>query len=112
VRMALCLVNGGASTNLGLKDLRVQEKEGRTDTRSGLGRPAWADLPRPIPARFGRPFTPVGPYVFMHFSPSICTILMISSLLVEIGPEGWTPTQQPPELFPSLRQLPRGYYYN
>jgi hypothetical protein len=37
----------------------------------GLGpsRPAWADRPRPIPARFGRPFAPVGPYVFMHFAP-------------------------------------------
>jgi hypothetical protein len=73
-------VNGGNSTNLGLKDLRVQEKGDRTDPRSGPGRPAWADRPRPIPARFGRPFTPVGPHVFMHFAPSICTILTMSSL--------------------------------
>jgi hypothetical protein len=26
-------------------------------------------------------------------------------MLVEIGPEGWTPTQQPLESFPSLRLL-------
>jgi hypothetical protein len=34
------------------------------------------------------------------------------ALLVEIGPEGWTPTQQPPEFSPSLRLLLRGYFYN
>jgi hypothetical protein len=79
VRMALSLANGGASTNIGLKVLRVQEKGGRTDPRSGLGRPAWADWPRPIPARFGRPFAPMDPHVFMHFAPSTCTILMMSS---------------------------------
>jgi hypothetical protein len=67
--MALCLANGTSSSNLGLKDLRVQEKGGQTDPRSGPGRPAWADRPRPIPARFGRPFAPVGPHVFMHFAP-------------------------------------------
>jgi hypothetical protein len=78
-RMDLPLANGGASSNLGLKDLRVQEKGGRTDPRSGPSRPAWADRPKPIPARFGRPFAPVGPYVFMHFSPSTCTILTMSS---------------------------------
>jgi hypothetical protein len=75
----LSLVNGGASTNLGLKILRVQEKGGRTDTRTEPGRPSWADRPRPIPARFGRPFALMGPHVFMHFSPSNCTILMMSS---------------------------------
>jgi hypothetical protein len=32
--------NGDASSNLGLNDLRVQEKGGRTDPRSGPGRPA------------------------------------------------------------------------
>jgi hypothetical protein len=32
-------------------------------------------------------------------------------LLVEIGPEGWTPTQQPPESFPSLRSLSRDCYF-
>jgi hypothetical protein len=43
------------------------------------GRPAWADRPRPIPARFGRPFATVGPHAFMHFAPSTCTILTMSS---------------------------------
>jgi hypothetical protein len=61
--------NGGASRVFGLKILRVQGKGGRTDPRSGLGRPAWADWPRPILARFGRPFAPVGPQVIMHFAP-------------------------------------------
>jgi hypothetical protein len=32
-------------------------------------------------------------------------------LLVEIGPEGWTPTQQPPELTPNLRPFLRGSYF-
>jgi hypothetical protein len=79
VRMALSLSNGGASRVLGLKILRVQEKGGRTDPRSGLGRPAWADRPRLISARFGRPFTPVGPQVIMHFASSTCMILTMSS---------------------------------
>jgi hypothetical protein len=76
--MALRLVNGGASTNLGLNDLRVQEKGGRTDPRSGPCRLAWVGRPRPISARIGRPFAPVGPHVFMHFAPSTCTILTMS----------------------------------
>jgi hypothetical protein len=64
--------------------LRVEDpsgarKGGRTDPRSGLGRPAWADRPRPISARFGRPFAPVGPHAFMHFAASTCTILTMSS---------------------------------
>jgi hypothetical protein len=54
-------------------------KGGRTDPRSGPGRPAWADRPRPIPARFGRPVAPVGPRVIMYFAPSICIILTMSS---------------------------------
>jgi hypothetical protein len=78
-RMALCLANGGASSNLGLMDLQVQEKGDRTDPRSGPRRPAWVDRPRPIPARFGHPFAPVGHHVFMHFAPSTCTILTMSS---------------------------------
>jgi hypothetical protein len=78
-RMALCLANGGASSNLGLKDLRVQEKGGRTDPRSGPGRSARADRPRPIPVQFGHPFAPVGPHVFMHIAPYTCTILTMSS---------------------------------
>jgi hypothetical protein len=71
--------DGGASRVLGLKILQVQGKGGRTDARSGLGRPAWVDQPRPISARFGRPFAPVGPQVIMHFSPSTCMILTMSS---------------------------------
>jgi hypothetical protein len=54
-------------------------KGGRTDVGSGLGWPAWADRPRTTLARFGRPFPPVGPHAFMHFSPSICMILALSS---------------------------------
>jgi hypothetical protein len=34
-----------------------------------------------------------------------------TSLLVEIGLEGWTPTQQPPEFSPSLRSLSLGFYF-
>jgi hypothetical protein len=69
VRMALSFANGGASRALGLKILRVQGKGGRTDAGSGPGRPAWADRPRPIPARLSRPFAPVGPHVIMYFAP-------------------------------------------
>jgi hypothetical protein len=72
--MALSLPNGGASRVLGLKILWVQRKGGRTDTGTGLGRPAWADWPRPNSARFDRPFTPMGPQVIMHFAPSTCMI--------------------------------------
>jgi hypothetical protein len=79
VRMALSLSNGGASRVLGLKILRVQGKGGRTDAGTGLGRPAWADRPRPNSARFGRPFALVGPQVIMHFAPSTCMILTMSS---------------------------------
>jgi hypothetical protein len=79
VRMALSLSSGGASRVLGLKILRVQGKGGRTDARTGLGRTAWADRPRPNSARFGRPFAPVGPQVIMHFSLSTCMILTMSS---------------------------------
>jgi hypothetical protein len=78
-RMALCFTNGDTSNNLGLKDLRVQEKGGRTDPRSGPGRPDRPDWPRPILARFGRPFAPMGSHVFMHFAHSTCTILTMSS---------------------------------
>jgi hypothetical protein len=79
VRMALHSANGGASRTLGLKILRVQGKGGQTNPRSGPGRPDWSDRSRPIPARFGRPFAPVGPRVIMHFSPSTCMILTMSS---------------------------------
>jgi hypothetical protein len=72
--------NGGTSKVLGLKILQVQGKGGgRTDARSGLGRPAWVDRPRHILVRFSRPFAPVGPQVIMHFAPSTCMILTMSS---------------------------------
>jgi hypothetical protein len=73
----LSFANGG--TDLGWKILRVQGKGGRTDPGTRPGRPAWADRRRPFPARFGRPFVPVGSHVFMHFAPSTCTILTMSS---------------------------------
>jgi hypothetical protein len=53
----------------------------------------------------------------MHFTLKYQTLLCLVStlfswkLLVEIGPEGWTPTQQPPEFSPSLRLLPQGLYF-
>jgi hypothetical protein len=75
----LSFANGGASRDLGLKILWVQGKGGRTNPGTGPGRPAWADQPRPIPARLGRPFAPVGPQVIMHFAASTCTILTMSS---------------------------------
>jgi hypothetical protein len=67
-----------------LQGFRVEDpsgarKGGRTDPPSGLGRPAWADQPRPISARFSRPFVPVGPHAFVHFAPSTCMILTMSS---------------------------------
>jgi hypothetical protein len=76
---SLSLANGGASRSLGLKIFRVQGKGDRTDVGSGLGQLAWADWPRPISAWLGRPFAPVGPQVIMHFVPSICMILTMSS---------------------------------
>jgi hypothetical protein len=77
--MALPLSNGGTSRVLGLKILQVQGKGGRTGHGSGLGRPAWADRPGPTSARFGRPFAPVCPHEIMHFAPSTCMILTMSS---------------------------------
>jgi hypothetical protein len=71
--------NGGASTYLGLKCLHAQERGEPNRPQGGPGRPTWADRPRPILARFGHPFAPVGSHVFMHFAPSICTILTMSS---------------------------------
>jgi hypothetical protein len=64
-----------------LQGFRVEDPSGVgwTDPWSGLGRPAWADQTRPISARFGRPFAPVGPQVIMHFAPSTCMILTMSS---------------------------------
>jgi hypothetical protein len=58
--MALYLANGGASTNLGLKILRVQEKGGRTDPRSAPGRPVWADTGQAHPGPVRSPFSSRG----------------------------------------------------
>jgi hypothetical protein len=67
-----------------LHELRVEDpsgakKGGRTDPGTGPGRPAWTNRPRPIQACLSRPFAPVGPHAFMHFAPSTCTILTMSS---------------------------------
>jgi hypothetical protein len=67
-----------------LHEFRVEGPSGAR--KGGLNRPLeWArpavlaDRPRPIPAWFGRPFSPVGPCVFVHFASSTCTILTMSS---------------------------------
>jgi hypothetical protein len=73
------LVNGGASRILGLKILRVQGKGGPNRRQKWAGQAGLGDRPRPISAQFGRPFAPVGPRVIMHFAPSTCMILAMSS---------------------------------
>jgi hypothetical protein len=62
----------------GFRVLQVQGKGGRTDTGTGLCRPACAHWPRPNSAQFGRPIAPVGTQVIMHFAPSTCMILIMS----------------------------------
>jgi hypothetical protein len=62
-----------------LQDFRVEDPSGARKggpnrpwnwaKPAGLGRPAW----------LGRPFAPMSPRVIMHFSPSTCTILLMSS---------------------------------
>jgi hypothetical protein len=71
--------NKGGSPYLGLKDLHAQEMMGRTDPRVG-------QAGRPVPTGLGPSWpdsvAPSVPWVlmsFMHFAPSICTILMMSS---------------------------------
>jgi hypothetical protein len=69
-----------------LQELRVEDPSGARKggpnqpsewaRPAGLGRPAQA---HPGLVRFGRPFAPVGPHVIMHFAPSICIILTMSS---------------------------------
>jgi hypothetical protein len=56
---------------LRVEDLLGARKGGRTDAGSGPGRPAWADRPKPIPARFGRPFNPVGPHALCTLPPPL-----------------------------------------
>jgi hypothetical protein len=62
-RMALCRVNGGASRILGSKDLRVQEKGGRTDPR--MGPVDWLGPTGLGPCRLGS-VTPSLPWVLMY----------------------------------------------
>jgi hypothetical protein len=57
-----------------LQVLRVEDPSGAR--KGGPNRPS---EPRPISARFGRPFAPVGPLVILHFAPSTCMILTMSS---------------------------------
>jgi hypothetical protein len=108
--MSLSSRNGGTSKTLGLKILWVQGKGGRIDPRSGPGRPAWADRSRPLPAGFGRPFAPMGPQVIMHFAPSICMILTMSSSRPRWTfsvHEVWSLTLQSPGCsYVALRSLP------
>jgi hypothetical protein len=63
-----------------LQGFMVEDPSG---ARKGGGEPTpevgWAGRPRPISVRFGRPFAPVGPQVIMHFAPSTCMILTMSS---------------------------------
>jgi hypothetical protein len=60
--------NGGASTYLGLHRLQVQEREANC-LRNGPGRPAL----------FTHPFALVGPLDILHFAPSNCINLTMSS---------------------------------
>jgi hypothetical protein len=90
-----------------LQGLRVEDpsgarKGGQNDPGTGPGWPAWADRPRPIPARLGRPFAPVGPQVIMHFAPSICMISTMSSSRPRwrfFVHEVWSFTLQSPGVF-------------
>jgi hypothetical protein len=60
-----------------LQGFRVKDPSGTR--KGGPNRPLeWAG-PRPTWARFGRPFAPVGPHAFIHFVPSTCMILTMSS---------------------------------
>jgi hypothetical protein len=46
-------------------------------------------------------------FILILVQPFVIPPLILSLyMLVEIGPEGWTPTQQPPEFSPSLRLRP------
>jgi hypothetical protein len=68
--------------------LHVLRVEGSSRSRNGgqnrpwdgLGRPTWADRPRPILARFSRALRSCGSSCLYALCPSICTILTMSSL--------------------------------
>jgi hypothetical protein len=66
MRMALCHANGGASTNLGLKVLRVQEKG--AELTPGVGQASRLGPTGPGPSRPGS-VAPSLPWVFMY----LCT---------------------------------------
>jgi hypothetical protein len=63
-----------------IQGFRVEDpsgaRKGGTEPTPEVG---WADWPRPISARFGCPFAPMGPQVIMHFAPSTWMILTMSS---------------------------------
>jgi hypothetical protein len=63
-----------------LQDFRVEDPLG---ARKGGAEPTpevgQADRPRPLPARFSRPFAPLCPQVIMHFAPSFYMILTLLS---------------------------------
>jgi hypothetical protein len=99
----LSLSNGGASKVLVLQILQVQAKGGQTGPRSGLGRPAWADRPRPISARFGRPFTPMGPQWLCTFPPPLAWFWRCHPRVQDGG--------SPRMMFGLLRFNPRGCYF-
>jgi hypothetical protein len=71
VRMALSSCEWQCLQGLRVEDPSGARNGGRTDPGTGPGQPAWADRPRPIHARLGRPFAPVGPHAFMHFAPPL-----------------------------------------
>jgi hypothetical protein len=109
-----------------LQGLRVEDPSGarkgsRTDVGSGPGQPAWADRPRPIPARFGRPWvlrwlctlplpfacfwrchprvqdggSPCMKFGLLHFNPWGCSFVALRSLppLEVISSSSWTGTR-------------------
>jgi hypothetical protein len=123
-----CFLRVERSFSKDLHQLRVEGplgaiKGGPNRPRSGPGRPAWAHRPRPIPAQFGRPFAPLGPYVFtlpppfalfwrchphiqdggspckkfglLRFNPRGCSFVTLRSLppLEVISSSSWTRTR-------------------
>jgi hypothetical protein len=67
-----------------LEGFRVEDpsgarKGGPNQRRNWAGPVGLGHRPRPNSARFGCPFAPVGPQVIMHFAPSTCMILTMSS---------------------------------
>jgi hypothetical protein len=95
-----------------LQGLRVEVPSGAR--KGGPNRPSeWAGSarrPRPISARFGRPFTTVGPQVIMHFAPSTCMILTMSSSRprwrFSVHEVGSFTLQSPGVFLVALRSLP------